>query len=207
MKMGFLAVIYCCILQLQLASAQSAEIKQLALNIEKLSQLKQMLSDMKKGYEVVSKGYNNIKNISQGNFTLHELFLDGLLAVNPELRKYRKVKDIISYQLMLVNQYKSAFNWFKSTGRFSPEEILYLSKVYANLFDSSIQNLDELTMVITASQLRMSDDERLKAIDRLYDEVREKVSFLQNFNAQVSKVELSRNAVFKETRILKGMHK
>ena len=35
------------------ASAQADEIAQLLLNIEKLAQFKQILSDMKKGYEIL----------------------------------------------------------------------------------------------------------------------------------------------------------
>ena len=39
---------------------QSNEIEQLLLNAEKLTQLKNILTDMKKGYQVVSKGYNTV---------------------------------------------------------------------------------------------------------------------------------------------------
>ncbi|MGY4383932.1 preprotein translocase subunit YajC [Pedobacter sp. UYP24] len=56
--------------------AQSTEVQQLLLNVEKLSQLKNILSDMKKGYTIVTNGYNAVKNISQGNFSLHEVFLE-----------------------------------------------------------------------------------------------------------------------------------
>ena len=62
------------------ASAQSAEIQQLLLNVEKLTQFKQILSDMKKGYQILEGGYNTIKDISEGNFSLHKAFLDGLRA-------------------------------------------------------------------------------------------------------------------------------
>lgn len=51
--------------------SQSQEAQQLMLNVEKLSQLKNILSDMKRGYEVVSKGYNAVSGIAKGNFSLH----------------------------------------------------------------------------------------------------------------------------------------
>ena len=56
--------------------AQSTEAQQLLLNVEKLAQLKKILSNMKKGYEIVSSGYNTIKDISKGNFNLHDEFLN-----------------------------------------------------------------------------------------------------------------------------------
>ena len=172
--------------------AQSQEAQQLLLNVEKLSQLKNILADMKKGYTIVTNGYNTVKNIAQGNFSLHEVFLDGLMLVNPEIKKYRKVADIISYQKNIITEYKSAFSRFKSSSNFSAQEIDYLGKVYKQLFDQSIDNLDELATVITSSKLRMTDDERLKAIDRIFADTEDKLVFLRNFNKETSILNLQR---------------
>jgi preprotein translocase subunit YajC len=172
--------------------AQSQEAQQLLLNVEKLSQLKNILADMKKGYTIVTNGYNTVKNIAQGNFSLHEVFLDGLMLVNPEIKKYRKVADIISYQKNIITEYKSAFSRFKSSSNFSAQEIDYLGKVYKQLFDQSIDNLDELATVITSSKLRMTDDERLKAIDRIFANTEDKLVFLRNFNKEASILNLQR---------------
>jgi DNA repair ATPase RecN len=173
-------------------NAQSNEVQQLLLNVEKLSQLKNMLTDMKKGYTVIANGYNAVKNISQGNFSLHEVFLDGLMMVNPEIKKYRRVSDIISYQKNLVNEYKAAFSRFKSSDNFNAQEIDYLEKVYQQLFDQSMGNLDELTTVITSSRLRMSDDDRLHAIDRIFADTQDKLMFLRDFNNQATTLSLAR---------------
>lgn len=162
--------------------AQSDEAQQLLLNVEKLAQFKQILSDMKKGYQVLSNGYSVVKNLSQGNFNLHKTFLDGLMAVSPAVRKYKKIADIIADQLLILKEYKNAFNHFKQDNNFNPEEIDYLGKVYTNLFKQSLHNLDELSTIITADKLRMSDDERLSGIDRIYDEMQDKLIFLRHFN-------------------------
>ncbi len=173
--------------------AQSTEIQQLLLNYEKLNQLKNILSDMKKGYKIVSKGYTAIKDISQGNFNLHEAFIDGLMAVNPAIKNYKRVVDIISYQKNIVREYKSAFIRFKQNGSFSPDEIEYLGKVYGQLFNKSIQNLDELATVITSSKLSMSDDERLQAIDRIFADTEDKLQFLRDFNKQANLLAIQRS--------------
>lgn len=167
------------------AMAQSQETQQLVLNVEKLSQLKNILRDMKRGYEVVSKGYNAVRDISKGNFSLHQVFLDGLMLVSPEVRKYHKVAVIIRLQSAIVSEYKNAFSRFRSSGSFRPEELDYLSDVYTQLFKQSLQNLDQLATVITASQLRMNDQERLLAIDQIFADTGDKLSFLRDFNQQV----------------------
>jgi hypothetical protein len=173
-------------------SAQAEETEQLLLNVEKLAQLKQILSNLKKGYEIVSKGYNTIKNISEGNFNLHKKFLDGLLEVSPTVRKNRKVADIINYQLLIVKEYKNAYSRFKKDGNFIPGEIDYLSKVYSNLFSQSLKNLDALATIITANKLRMSDDERLKAIDDIYNSMLDKLTFLRHFNNNTTLLAIQR---------------
>ena len=55
-------------------NAQSAEIQQLILDWQKLTELRKILNNMYKGYEIVSKGYSAGKDISEGNFSLHETF-------------------------------------------------------------------------------------------------------------------------------------
>nr|WP_121271736.1 TerB family tellurite resistance protein [Pedobacter schmidteae] len=173
--------------------AQSQEAQQLLLNVEKLSQLKNILSDMKRGYEVVSKGYNTVKNIAEGNFSLHEVFIDGLMLVSPQVRKYRKVADIVSMQADLVSEYKGAFKRFGSGGNFSVSELEYLGKVYGQLLDQSVDNLDQLVMVITAGKLRMSDEERLRVIDRVFAELEDKLVFLRSFNRETGLLNLQRS--------------
>lgn len=163
-------------------SAQSQEMQQLTLNIEKLAQFKQILKDMKKGYEILNGGYNTIKDLSQGNFSLHETFLDALMQVSPTVRNYKRVGDIVHYQVLLVKEYKAAFTRFRNSGNFNADEITYLENVYAKLFKQSLRNLDELTSVISANKLRMSDDERLAAIDKVYADMQDKLLFLRSFN-------------------------
>jgi len=164
------------------AFSQSQEAQQLLLNWEKLMQFKKILKDMYAGYKIVYKGYTTIKDISEGNFDLHKDFLDGLLEVSPAVKKYKRIADIISYQLRIVKEYKAAFNQFKEDKNFTPDEIKYIGKVFSNLLVESLKCLDELSMVITAGKLRMSDDERLQAIDRIYNEIVDQFSFLQDFN-------------------------
>jgi len=82
----------------------------------------------------------------------------------------------------LIKEYKSAFNRFKRDNNFNQQELAYLGRVYKNLFKQSLDNLDDLVTIITANQLRMSDDERLGAIDRIFADMQDKLLFLRHFN-------------------------
>jgi hypothetical protein len=172
--------------------SQSQEAEQLLLNVEKLTQLKSILTDMKKGYAILSQGYGSIKQIAQGNFSLHQSFLDGMMLVGPEIKKYHRVADIVAYQRDLVKTYKSGFDHFKAGDSFSAPELAYLGKVYQQLFEQSLGNLDQLLMVITDGKLGMTDEERLGSIDRIFEEVSDSLEFLRHFNGQVRMLELQR---------------
>ncbi|UOE51352.1 TerB family tellurite resistance protein [Mucilaginibacter sp. SMC90] len=194
------------LLQSKPAHAQAAEIEQLLLNVEKLTQYKQILSDLKTGYDVLDKGYGTIKDISEGNFNLHNTFLTGLLAVSPTVQKYHKIADIISNQLLLISEYKSALSSFKANGGFSAPEITYLQNVYGNLISQSLTNLDELTNVITANKLRMSDDERIKAIDHIDADMADKLQFLRSFNSSTALLAAQRQKALQENQGVKTMY-
>lgn len=171
---------------------QSFEIQQLILDCKKLMQLKDIYSDLVKGYDILSKGYQAVSDISQGNFDLHKLFLEGLLKANPVVQKYQKVANIIECQLQIISEYGTAYNRFKSDDNFSPEEIIYIGKVYNSLIDESIKGLGDLTNVITDGVLRASDDERLDLIDKLDSEMQERLSFLRYFNNNTTVLALQR---------------
>lgn len=188
-------------------SGQSHEVQQLLLNVTKLEQFRQILSDMKKGYEILSQGYNVIKNISEGNFNLHETFLDALYQVSPTVRSYRKVAGIIELQIKIVDQYRKGFARFKASEQFTVEEIDYLSRVYGRLVNESIKNLDDLATVITARQTRMSDDERLSAIDRIYADMEGKLLFLHQFNGKTSMLAVQRAKESAEVKVLRDLYK
>ncbi len=166
----------------QHVNAQSQEAQQLMLDVQKLASLKNILTDLKKSYNIIWNGYNSIKNISEGNFNLHQAFLNSLLQVSPVIKKYYRVADIVSRQAKMIKDYKSAFALFKSSDLFSGDEISYMTAVFKNLFNQSVKSLDDLVMVLTAGKLRMTDDERMKNIDNIWSDVDNQISFLKHFN-------------------------
>jgi DNA repair ATPase RecN len=192
MKQCVMSLIFVYCFGLTKTYAQSQEVQQLLLDVEKLAQLKNILTELKKGYEIVSSGYNTIKNISEGNFNLHNTFLNSLLQVSPTVRKYKRIADIIAAQLSIVTEYKSAFRKFRESNLFNPDEIDYLAKVYTNLLNQSFKNLDALATVVTANKLRMSDDERLSAIDDIWKEAENQLVFLRHFNNSTKILALQR---------------
>jgi hypothetical protein len=186
--------------------AQGQEMQQLLLDIEKLTQMKSILSDMKTGYQIYQQGYGTISSLSKGNFDLHNIYITGLMAVSPGVRNYGRIAEIISMQASLISEYKRHNKLFQQSGSFSVSELSYMSNVYSRLVSESLDNLGELTNVITANKLRMSDADRIKAIDRLYGTSSDKLQFLRSFNNQGVSLSLQRSKDAADTRTLKQLY-
>jgi hypothetical protein len=157
--------------------------EQLALDIEKLSELKGILKDMYTAYSIIDKGYTDVKNIVQGNFNLHKAFLDALLAVSPAVQDYSRVERIILAESQILSEYKAASRQLAGSGRFSIGELDHMNGVYANFLNHSTAQLSELVMLLTADELRMSDAERLEGVDRVYKDISSQLRLLRMFNS------------------------
>ena len=204
-RLGAMIVLMLCITAKSFGQAQ--EIEQLILNIDKLTQFKAILSDMKTGYQIYNQGYGAISGISKGNFDLHNVFLTGLMAVSPTVRNYARVADIITQQAKLVSEYKRNYQRFRQSGSFSVDELGYISNVYSRLINQSLDNLDELTTILSAGKLRMSDAERLQVIDRLYTTSSDQLNFLRKFNRQGIVLSLQRAKDHNDINTLKKLYK
>jgi hypothetical protein len=163
-------------------NAQSDEAQQLLLNWEKLQTLEKLLDNMYIGYKILDKGYTTIKKIAEGDYSIHQAFLDGLMAVNPSVRNYKRIPFIIEYQKLLIAEYKRAWSRFKNDPNLTIDEIFYIESVYKFIIQASVRNLDDLAMIITATKLRMSDDERMRAIDNIFYDMENRMVFLRGFN-------------------------
>ncbi len=188
------------------AKAQTQDVQQLILDIEKLTQFKAILSDMQTGYTILAQGYGAVKDISEGNFNLHSAFLNSLMAVSPEVRKYGRIADIIANQASIVSEYKAAWKQANASGHFNAQELVYMNSVFSRLLTQSADNLTNLTDVITAGTLRMSDAERLQAIDHIYADTQNKLVFLRHFDNQVAVLALQRQKAQNDIQILKNLY-
>jgi hypothetical protein len=181
-------------------------LEQIVLDTEKLASLKSILQDMYKAYTIIHTGYNDIKEISEGTFNLHKAFLDALMTVSPVVQNYGRVVDIINAEYSIVSEYKAAYNKFSADGHFTIQELDYMNSVYTNLFNQSLTCLGELTMVITANQLRMSDAERLRAIDRVYTDITGQLGLLRTFNNNTSVQAIQRAREANDVSTLKSIY-
>jgi hypothetical protein len=189
-----------------MAQSVSDDIQQLLLDVEKLSQLKQILTEMYQEYTMLYNGYEKIKGLSQGTFSLHKVYLDGLLLVSPSVSSYWKVADIVLKEANLVRDYQAASAYFRGSGLFSSQELDGIAVFYSTVVERAEKDIAELTMVITGGTLRMSDGERLSAIDRIDGDVTGQLSVLHSYNNSAALQAAQRVQVAGDIGAIRGLY-
>jgi hypothetical protein len=172
------------------ASARSQSIPELlvelSLDEQKLSSMKATLQQMYQEYATLEHGYTTIRDIAKGNFDLHQGFLDALWLVSPAVRSDPRITTILNAEYSMVSGYRSASSRWSGSGVFTPQELNFIIDTYSALLQRCEQSIEELTMVLTADQLRMSDAQRMQAIGRIDTDTREQLTVLQQLNNTLS---------------------
>jgi hypothetical protein len=182
-------------------------IQELILDYQKLAGMKSTLNQMYNGYGMLANGYNAVKGVSMDNFNLHKIFLDAQLLVSSSVRSYPRGGDIIKNQNTLLKEYHIAIGRFKNNQLLNAAEKSSLNRVYDRLTQASETNLEELERILSDNELRMTDSERLKAIDRLYIESQDQLSYIRKFNMQIGKIIELRQVSFNERRSVISLYR
>lgn len=163
---------------------------------------------LQKGYSIANRGLTTIRKIKKGDFDLHYDFLSSLKAVNPTIRNSGKVVAIIGLQIKIIRDSKQALKRIREMDQFTDEEINYCSKVFDNLLEDCLKNIDELFMVINSGEVTMKDDERLKRIDKLYEDMQSKYGFCTAFSNEMGLLAIQRfseQMEVNQSKILNGL--
>lgn len=166
-----------------LFSQKAADIKYM---LAQIALLQVYIGDVEKGYLIAQSGLSFISKIKKGEFDLHSLFFSSLQTVNPSVEKYSRVGDILSLQQEIVSTFNKSFQQLSGSKQFSADEWSYLNGVHAHFMEACSTDLDGLQSVISDGVLEMTDDERIRRIDDIYFDMKDKLAFAQSFTADAA---------------------
>ncbi|MFN0292722.1 hypothetical protein [Pedobacter helvus] len=156
--------------------------KQKKYLLEQLVALKMYAGYLKKGYDIVGNGIGTVKDIKNGEFSLHSTFFSSLKSVNPAIRKNAKVASIISLQVSIIKAFKN----IGDNDELKLSDNQYILGVKDRVTEDCLDDMEELLLVITSGRLELTDDERIERLDSIYERMRDKAAFAQSFTAQVN---------------------
>jgi len=160
--------------------------------LQQIAALKVYIDYGQKGYSIAKNGLNGIGNFAGSEFNLHSTFLNSRRIVNPKIKNYVKVRDIITLQEGIIADYNRTHDELSQNKAFEDAELDYVFRVFKRLLDNCTTIVEELTAVTTDGQLEMSDDERIARIDKLYLQMQDNWNFCRTFSNEAAKMALAR---------------
>jgi hypothetical protein len=185
--------------------AQSQELQQLKLDLEKLAQFKLILSQMKQGYQVLQNGYNAVRDAAKGNFELHKQYLDGLMRVNPSIHQSSALQQMYLDQSAMETLYQEASRQFLASGLFSSSELKSFTNNYHDYMARVHDDLDMVSVVMRPGELRMNDAERLQVLGVSGSDVAAQQGLLQKMINQYQRLLAMRLQQRKDNLILRKL--
>ena len=147
---------------------------------QQIAALQVYLGYAKKGYQLAGSGLQVVRDITGGEFNLHNTFISDLKQVSPAIRGDARVAEIIALQVAIMKSFGSV----KGNGLLSADQLIYVAEVADGVISDCYHDLEELLLVITSGKLEMKDDERLVRLNGIYERMLDKSAFTQNFCGQ-----------------------
>lgn len=160
--------------------------------IQQIAALQMYIGYAQKGYSITQEGLNTIGNFKRGEFNLHADYFNSLKSVNPKIKQYAKVADIMAMQVTIIQGYSKTRRQVRKSGVFNGEELDYIMRVLGRLLDDCENTLNELIAVTSDGNPERKDDERLERIDILYQDMMDKYNFSRSFNNETMVLAASR---------------
>lgn len=168
--------------------AQTQELQQLKLDLEKLAQFKLMLSQAKSGYQSMVNGYNGVIGEGKANFNLQKGKLDELLQVSAAVKNDPLVTRVNDNSVKILNDGRSLVMRIKQSAMFTVDELNELSRAVAEIGETVTADMQLLNTVLTGGKLRMSDAERSQVIGNIDQSISRQAVKLKTLDDEYNKI-------------------
>jgi len=137
------------------------------------------------GYQIQETGLASIGGITGDEYGLHQAYFGSLAAVNPAVAGMPEVGDILAVEGSMARGMAAGFQRWKASGWLTAADLLYIDQVYSQVCSVGSEGLQELQVVLTADSLTMTDDERMRQIVALDQEMKEWDAAVERFEVGV----------------------
>jgi len=186
-----IVLFFACLVLNQGIHAQAKQRKELLLQI---AALQVYIDYASKGYSAVSKGLNFIGDLKKGELNLHGDYFTSLVKINPKIKKYYKIAEILTLEFEIMKICKRTRSDLKASELFHGDELDYIARSFERLLENCNETLDQLLVLTTDSKLELKDDERIRRIDALHKTMLENYHFCITFRNEAKLLVVSKTA-------------
>ncbi|MET3501325.1 hypothetical protein ABIC45_002937 [Mucilaginibacter rubeus] len=137
---------------------------------------------------------------------LYSSYYDELWKVKATISYYQRIKDLTVKQVALVAEYNRAWGMLKKDQHFNAAELSSMQRVYTGILSASIENLDQILLVVNPGKTQMSDEQRLELVNRAGNRLDDNYDDLRRFNMQNQVLSLQRGKELGDTKITQALY-
>ncbi|WP_118194294.1 conjugal transfer protein TraI [Albibacterium indicum] len=137
---------------------------------------------------------------------LYSKYYTDLWKVKAAITYYQRIKDITRKQVMLVEEYKKAWDLASQDKNFTSSDLDYMKSVYTGILKDSAKNLDQILLVVNSFKTQMSDAKRLELINAAADRIETNFTDLRQFNSNNILMSLQRSKTLTEVKQVQELY-
>jgi len=137
---------------------------------------------------------------------LYSGYYDELWKVKATITYYQRIKDLTVKQVALVAEYNRAWGMLKQDRHFSAAELTAMQSVYSGILSASVENLDQIMLVVNPGKTQMSDEQRLELVNRAGNRLDDNYDDLRRFNMQNQVLSLQRGKELGDTKTTQALY-
>jgi hypothetical protein len=160
---------------------------------------------VQKGYKIAKEGLRTIASIKDGHLKIDADFFRSLKEVNPKIFNDPSLVALYGNYDRFHQTITGSLKLTRHNDMLTPDESSLLQKTLISLTERIIVSKLELRQLLTGYELQMTDDARLKRIDRVKDNVSELNQYARQITSEVEKLVLQRKREQREVKELASM--
>ncbi|MET6999423.1 hypothetical protein [Chitinophaga defluvii] len=137
--------------------------------LKQIAELRIYLSYLQKGYQIVESGINTVRDIKNGEFSLHDLYYASLKRVNPEIRKLPQAASVVENTQYIFRATDDLIKVVETTALLNESQSTLINIACPAIRKDAAQVADALLAVLTDRSLQLTDDERIARVQQIYE--------------------------------------
>ena len=174
--------------------------------VEQISALRVYGATVKRGYELVDTGLKNIGQLKKSDLNIHRSRFASLLQVREGVKGSELIQRMATLQAAIQKVVNGCKKQRLRAGEFSSAESDYFFKVLGYIATESKAVGDEAVLLTSDGNCQMTDDERLKRLQSLYQNMEELYVFVRHFANNISMAALNRLKERKEAGKIRSLY-
>lgn len=176
--------------------------KEMKNMLKQIAALKAFEASVRQGYDELRNEWRAVGNWKNSEFGMHQSYYNSLSQVNPLVTRFRDDGSLASEQQSMISRFAAVRNLPGLT----VAEQTYVRQVVQMVLSDCANAVNDLREVTTSGVWVMSDDERIRRISAVADEVKSLYEFTCLFVARVHLLAAQRRSETDELRNMKGWY-